>query len=428
MDVKSVALLLKRTPNSYPVAEWLQSADCDVRLYHADDVDSGLTQTRQYERWKTNSSVEFDIVRDHSARPFDAIVALSECDQVRAAELRQYLDVPGQQPASALACRDKLIMKNLAVTAAVPVPRFMRFGSVSELIDIVDEFGSVVVKPVDGAGSLGVVVLGSRSAALAWAEDQERLSDDPANYLAEEYIDAPMLSVDGISQGGEIVFSHVGRYTTTCLDSVTRGLPHGILSTDPQDGKAEMARRLASRVIAALPPAPDLRSFHIELFDHPTRGMLLCEIACRTGGGLLSEITQTMYGVHLEKAACLGQAGVWSGLDVRRLLQRHEPNGNIFGDILVPRPGGETHFSPGSSRPRELVTFRLHEHNMSSDRARKVSEYLADGLLEATSHEGLVTGFEEASKWFAEGFASTKQGAWTSIPDKGRLPSYHGMG
>ena len=256
-----------------------------------------------------------------------------------------------------------------------------------------------MIKPLDGAGTHGVAVLRTRGDALAWCRAQDRQADALPDLIVEEVVDAGMLSVDGIMADGKVLAAMVGRYTETCLASVRNGVAHGILTLTPGDPVSVIALGEVARLVGALPSCDDIRSFHAEYFEVPGRGLVLCEIACRTGGGRLAQIAERQIGVHLDRTACLGQAG----LLIAEEIVGHAPTltGSLFGDVLVPRPGGPVALRAGGPPPAALVDHRFAA-DLDGPRATKVSEYVADGLLCAASHHDLQGAFVEAAAWLSD--------------------------
>lgn len=235
------------------------------------------------------------------------MVALSETDQVRAAELREVLDLPGQRPMAALAFRDKHVMKTILNAGGVQVAAHKTVSSLLDVDEALSCWGTVVVKPIDGAGTVGVEMLRSRRDMIRWGEDHDPMQDEADRWIVEEYVDGPMLSVDGVVSEQKMLHAMVGRYTTTCLESVHDSVPHGVLELATDDPAALEAVGLAGQVFETLPDSKDLRSFHLECFQSAERGLVVCEVAARTGGGRISQISQRMFGIDLDWVSCLGK-------------------------------------------------------------------------------------------------------------------------
>ncbi|WP_433631518.1 ATP-grasp domain-containing protein [Nocardia sp. CA-120079] len=401
---RRVAVLSKKPLTTHRYDRWLSEFGIRTTLFAEDTPSSRtfLAGTHQYSTahlfpdWKRNRAIDQAVIVAHAEQPFDRIVALSECDLVRAAELRAYLDISGQSLASATAFRNKSVMKSLAGRAELRVPDHEFVDSVSTLMDFADSHpDGVVVKPVDGSGSVGVIELHDRAEIESWVHARALSCDDPADYLVEERVAAPMLSVDGLMRAGQVQAVMVGTYTRTCLHSLVELAPHGILLLDADDPRVAAARDYLTRLLRALPAPEETMSFHCELFDHPRHGPMLCEIACRTGGGNLNQIAREALGIDLEQASCLGQAGI--DVPVERTMPE---SGRCFGDIVVPRsprsiPAGLRCDLPG------VLHLRSHRDDRPG-RAAKVSDYVVDALLTGDDHIGVRRVYDSVIAWLDE--------------------------
>jgi biotin carboxylase len=289
--------------------------------------------------------------------------------------------------------RDKAAMKAAAVAAGLAAPAICPVDTLAELMDFAARHSPLVVKPVDGAGAKDVVVLPDRAAVEHWAGGVALRSDEQPRLVAEEWIDAPMLSVDGLMAAGTVRAAMVGRYTETCLDSVRFGRPNGILQLDADSPTARAANAYVAALVAALPTPDELTSFHAELFELPT-GPVLCEIACRTGGGYLDRIAVEAFGVGLDHASCLGQAGAAPD------LRPQTAGRGVFGDLLIPRPAGVLTHAPDACPVPGVVHFAVRARvGDACTRATKVSECAADALLRADNHAELLRTYDQVVGW-----------------------------
>jgi hypothetical protein len=401
-----IAVLSRKPLADHPYDAWLADLCADLLVFAEDTAANRVAAGAAGQRfaevslfpdWKTNRAVDLAVLAAHDAAPIDRIVALSECDLIRAAELRDRLGVAGQSPASARAYRDKAVMKTIAAAAGLATPAWCAVNALPDLMNFAARHGRIVVKPIDGAGARDVVVLTDVAAVERWASKAGLPSDEPPRLIAEKWIDAPMLSVDGLMAGGKVRTAMVGRYTATCLDSVRFGRPHGILQLDADDPVAGRAMGYVQALVAALPAPEDPTSFHAELFD-PPGGPMLCEIASRTGGGHLDRMAREVLGVGLDQASCAGQAGATVDLGAARSYR-----GGVFGDLMVPRLDGVLVRAPDHCPLPGVVDFRVRVPvGVPSTRATKVSECAADALLRARNHEELRQLYDGVVAWLGD--------------------------
>lgn len=331
------------------------------------------------------------LLRDHARHPFTAIVALHEDDIVVSGELRDRLDLPGQRAESARAYRDKLQMKWHVARSRVACPQFASVDTPHDLVAFAEDVGGpVVVKPRWGSGATGVVRLDpAECASFAPTHGWKQL-------IAEEWIDGPMISVDGLMVAGRPVALMVGRYTETCLTSLDSLVPHGSLQIDRTDPLFAAASTATADVIAALPAAPELRPFHAEFFDTPS-GLVFCEIAARTGGGNLFLLMRNALGIDPEYAACLGQAGLTPALPDELVTPRRT---GVFGDVVIPR-GRSALARPSSDHALPGVLGSTFRDEAAYGPATAVSDIAFDALLAAEDHARLRLVYDQVVDWIA---------------------------
>ncbi len=285
-------------------------------------------------------------------------------------------------------------MKGLAAAAGVPVPDWARADTVWDVVDFAAGRERVVVKPVDGAGAVGVVDLPTGHELDAWLTGRSSSWDEPARLLVEEHVAGPMLLVDGIMAGGEVVVALASSYGHSCYGALAGLDPLDVVHLDPTSPAARRALDLATAVVAALPGPDEPTSFHCELFDHPRRGAVLCEIACRTGGGRINDCARLATGVDLELWSCLGQAGVAAGA-----LPRVAARGPA-GFVLIPSPGRVLASAPGACPLPGVVDYRLGVRpGEAAPRAEKATHAVAEVVFTADDHADLAARHADVMAW-----------------------------
>ncbi|TWP48489.1 hypothetical protein FKR81_28280 [Lentzea tibetensis] len=392
-----IAVLCKKDLRAHPVGSWL--AGHDVALFAAQPPPStaGFGSVEVFDDWKANRAVDLAVVAAHRRRPFDRIVALSECDLVRAGELRDLLGVSGMDTRSAVAFRDKVVMKRLAAEAGLATPEFARVDTVWDLLDFAAGRDRVVVKPVDGSGALDVTVL-SRDELTAWAAARRTPWDSSAGLVVEQHVDAPMVLVDGVMAAGDVLVRMVSRYVGTCHGLVAGLQPLGVVGLDDDDPVAVRAAAYVERLVKAMPGPQEPTSFHCELFDVPGEDVVLCEITARTGGGRINDQARIALGVDLERWSCLGQAGITD-------LPRENAQA-AAGFVLLPAPGGRVTRMPATCPVSGVVDWRPHVvAGQRLERTRKASALAADVLFTADDPAGLVPVHDEVVRWLGEQIA-----------------------
>ncbi|QNS09356.1 ATP-grasp domain-containing protein [Streptomyces xanthii] len=327
-----VAVINYRSVLDYPA----MFPECADRLYvfsHHDLAHTeGLAHYEYVPQCESIPYAELAIRRMAHELTFTHVVTDNEYDLERAAHIREDLGLPGQSRASALAFRDKAVMKETA-GRAVRVPGFARLTAFGDLTSFIEKFAyPVVVKPVKQGGSRDISVLRDEDDLLAFSRRPWR-----EDLMAEEFVEGPMYHVDAvISEGYRFVAS--SRYLRSCLGVFT-GHNNGSVQLRPESAFARRLEEYLDRVLAAF-DTPGTSAYHLEVFHTPDDELVLCEIASRVGGDRIPQLTELTYGVDLHattlRAAC--------GLPVPQ-PPRDTP-GEVHGSVSV-LPQGRPVRAPG---------------------------------------------------------------------------------
>ena len=232
------------------------------------------------------------------AEVFDRVISLSEYELLDAAQLREWLGVPGAGVDQVRLVRDKILMKQAVQRAGLRVPRFLPLGDFLDLRGRVAWSQGTVLKPHSGASSADVVVFESpqqafdaisgRSSGVSKL-DGER--PEIGEYEVEEFVSGPVVHFDGLVDSGRVVALTASRYVGTCL-GYAQGLPlgsHHIPLTD--------AARLWTRQVLH---AVEIHhgSFHLEAIENGP-DLVFLEVGNRVGGADVVATFELATGVHL---------------------------------------------------------------------------------------------------------------------------------
>jgi len=278
--------------------------------------------------------------RRHADRPFGAVLSLSELGLLPAARVAEELGLPGTPVETVRLLADKGRMRRLLAARGLGPVAAAVGRSVADLEDFVDAHGlPVVVKPVRESGSLGVFALRNRSELPAVVERfrslQERqwtvgdlsFPDSFDDFLVEELLDGPEVSVETLS--------HRGRHVVVGVtDKETTGRFVEVGHVQPSRHPAA-ALAAATELVTGLLDAVGLRDgpAHTEV-KLTSRGPRIVESHNRIGGGRINELTQIATGVDMERHAL----GVPFGL-VEPLAERPEPRAGAAVAVVTPAPG-----------------------------------------------------------------------------------------
>lgn len=197
---------------------------------------------------------------------------------------------------------------------------------------------------------------------------------------------------------GEVVLAVPSRNLYSDWFSVAYDAPTMTGMMPDEHPLSERLRSTARQVVAALPAVPDLCAFHLELFHTADDRVVVCEIACRAGAALVTDVHEAVLGMNFYGASLLGQAGRGDHVEIR-------PTGERLGFVWFPpakgvlralpdtcplpgtvsyRPCGDVGrlygSCPGLGRPVAEMVFRLTEPDTGAE-LRRIEEWWDDNVV-----------------------------------------------
>jgi biotin carboxylase len=336
---KRVALLL--TPQTYRAGAFLGAAErlglevvrvLDLPEPLADywHVALGLDFTRPDEAAAALSAA----LRD---QPVDAILAVDDAGTLVAAQAAARLGLPHNDPDSALAARDKFVMRERLAAGGVPVPKFRRFAGASDPAAVAKDVGRTVgypavVKPTRLSGSRGVIRADDpEQLAAAFARTRRLLVEDghapdETELIVEEFLPGVEVALEGLLTGGELrvlaLFDKPDPLDGPFFEETIYVTPSRL----PDETQAAIAARTAEAAAAlGLREGP----VHAELRINE-RGVWPIELAGRSIGGLCSSVLEFGTGISLEELILRHAVG----LD----LPETSAAGQAAGVMMIPIP------------------------------------------------------------------------------------------
>jgi hypothetical protein len=409
LNTMRIAILNRLALDYAPYSRWLAPHRDDLILFNskekwrsheedAKDIAAEYNTIELIENYDLGGLLELKVLEHHRAKPIERILSNSEIDIIRAAKLREMLGIAGQSLKSATAYRDKVVMKTLALEAGIPVAAFAPVDCAMDLIDFVERNGyPVVLKPRTGAGSINTAVLRDPAAlTTALTKGLTPILELAPNLMVETFVKGTMIHLDGIIENQQILISWPSVYLNGCL-AFQSGDYLGSYLLGPDNPLVPRLKTFIKVLIAAL-PSPRNMVFHAEVFHTPEDQFVFCEIACRTGGAKVAEVTELAFGVNIREAWFRIETGV--GYDRSRLT--NTPAVQAGWLLFPPLPRTLVTIPDSCSLPgvrdykaTDKVGQRFEAGKTSVD---QVAAFVIEGRSEAEVKSRILA----AAHWFSE--------------------------
>ncbi|UYB37857.1 ATP-dependent carboxylate-amine ligase [Streptomyces sp. Je 1-4] len=397
-------LVFAKTPYAKtPYDRWLAGSGVVPVILTTTEFAAGyghLPHVHAFDDYDTNQLVEKTALRLAREHAVTAVFARAEADVVRAAQLRDLLDLPGQRTASALAFRDKVVMKDHLVGGPVEIPAYRPLDSAYTALEFVAEHGyPVVIKPLSESGSLGAAIIRDEAELDAYLARPWRGASE-----IEVFVPGQMYHVDGLVVNGEVVFAHPFRYLNDCLSFRANDWVANLPLT-PQDPVHDRLLKAARAVLAELPTPPHT-AFHAELWITPDDRTVFCEIASRTGGGMISSMVRHAFGIDLDKEWLYAECGLPSTLGT--------PAYRPTGALCIPPSNGVLSRLPSGDEPACVKEVALTGTvGQEFHGGVKSGLFLAGYVVGGDTEEDVAANLEHVAAWFAD------RAEWSPAPTGG---------
>lgn len=337
-----------------PTIEWLKDITFDTELTRQtillmsrsniekisyDVLKEKFGAVREIKSYADDDDVKGVIRQCHRDFSFQKIIAPDEDDILRAASLRQELNLEGQSYESALAFRDKVRMKEILSQKNILVPPFREIEESTDLSDFVKIHGyPLILKPCRATGCRGIDRLNDEEdvrAALLIIQDATR-----SFYQVETFIEGEMYHVDGLVIEGKIACSWPSLYFHPPLNMFKgKWASSYVLAAD--NPLILRLNQYAEKILDIM-PTPRNTAFHLEFFISPLeKEPVICEIASRVGGKGVNQAWKSSFGVDLKQSFVRMQYGK----DLSHFSMPSSPF-LLAGEIWFPCPYGKVESIP----------------------------------------------------------------------------------
>lgn len=380
-----------------PYEQFLKDLGEDLILLTSDEYAQDFNKKdylyiESFENYRNNQLVEYRALELYQQYPYHTIIANAEADILRAARLRELLNLQGQSVQSATQYRDKVIMKQIAKKNGLPTPPFAAIYDSFDLIQFIEQYQlPIVLKPRSGVGSRDTFVISNR-------EELENLliKGIPLNYMAEKFVSGDLYHVDGIIYKGEIKFICASKYLNEPIQYHNKGYL-GSYILDPINPLAARLCQMTEQLISVF-DTPEHTTFHAEWFHTTHNEIILCEIASRTGGGKIVENIYHAYQIHLDQAFVTSQCGLPLSLPGKK--EEIQPK-KLSGWVKIPPKQGIFLSAPLAQPPEWVKDYQLlAQPGQSFTTPNGIREYIASFIVEGDSELEVYEKLIQIADWF----------------------------
>lgn len=302
-----VLIINQFSPERVDYGKILEQVKGDFIFYtkqkHVEKFKGIFNDITGFENWDSNDNIYKTILDRSREEKIDYVVATHEFDLVKAGHLRDYLKLEGQSKESAVAFRDKYEMKK-RLKGKIGLPHFAKIKDVFDLHNFVSKYDyPFVLKPTDGAGSIGVQIVKNRDELAGILA--EGIQGD---FIAETFLEGDMYHIDGLYENGKLLLSVPSLYINGCL-AFQKGEYLASVMSDNEEINNRM-NNAVKEVLDTLPTPVHAIAFHAEFFLTPEEEIVFCEIASRVGGGMVSETLEFARGIDILSESIKAQCGM----------------------------------------------------------------------------------------------------------------------
>lgn len=307
-----------------------------------------------------------DAIHMHDVRP-DLLIAMSDTDQMDAANVRERLGIAGARSSDVQRLRDRDQIRRAIAEHGIRLPRRATLSKV-----VREQFtrweGRTVLMPADQSPSADVRIFGCPEELLYAVKIRKtgiaRIDNDQAafdEFEAEELIDGKIMHFDGLLSEGKIAVMLGSVYVGDCLSYLT-GQPLGSVQVDLSGAE----RQWVQNVLDVIGVKHGV--FHMEAVSSDN-GRVFLDFANQAGGASVVETFRMATGVNLVTAALTAQLGEQIVVKARKKPKK-------FGWFVFPAhhlPEGRWRISGHTGYIDHPMMIRCDMQNKTTRLSRRVT-------------------------------------------------------
>lgn len=241
----------------------------------------------------------FDYVREVTniagSKTIDRIVGLDEFDVITAALAREHLQLPGMTSSYLRRFRDKLTMRNLALSNGMRCPEFLGAFNAEQIGKfLADVPAPWIVKPRHEVSAFGIRKCETAGEVWDVLNDLDKRNswrDHPSQFLIERFIEGRVYHVDSVVENGKVRACGVSQYGTTPFNVSHYGGVFTSSIVPYRSAERKILEKLNEQLLTAF--EYDRGVSHAEFLQCANTGeFYLLEVACRVGGAYIANVLE----------------------------------------------------------------------------------------------------------------------------------------
>ncbi|MDN6968360.1 ATP-grasp domain-containing protein [Oenococcus sp. UCMA 17063] len=365
-----------------------------VKAHHFDEFQRHLSERTDIELvkindWYNSNQIEQFIFDFSQTRKIDRLVSLREEEVIRISQAREFLNISGLRPSSAVLFRDKHEMKKLMRKNGIKVAEDSKVDSFFEALNFIAKTHSkypYILKPIDGASSRDTFVIKN----LSSLEQLDYKYFERA--IMETFVPGDVYHIDALYTQGQLRYMSAAKYIHIPI-AFQRGKSTAsmFLQSDSEESQEMLS---FGKKVCMLMPLPENCIIHLETFKNK-KGIYFNEIAVRFGGGKILDTIDREFDFNLLGEYLKAESGV--PFEHKGILKWEKPR----GFLLVTPQKGELSYMPEKVPGDDIDLYEVYakvgnQYNMGQNSVQA----LASVEVHADDNESLqrrILGLEE---WF----------------------------
>ncbi len=389
-----MSILILNRLSDEPYLKWLEGYEGEV-IFLTDSKVADHFNSEDYTHFESfdhylTGEVDIRAIELYEEYKYDVIIAVSEYDIIRAAKLREYFGLEGQDSNSAIQFRNKVKMKEILSSSGVNVTPFKQILTTVDIVEFIQQHGyPVVIKPLDEMGSIGIHKIKNYNQLSEFLQNRS-----VSNLMIEKYVSGSLYGVDGLVVDGEIKLIQPSKFRSEGFlfdkDPEMFG-EYQLHSSNPLHDRLVNA---AASVLKSL-STPKLAVFHCEIFHtYEDDQIIINEIASRSGGEV-DTFFEVGYGIFPTKE--------WVQAQIKKdYIAPTRSVHRLSAFIKVPPKNGTLLSIPSNNPFPWIVRYDLLAE--VGQRFEEETRHYTDGVVRicliGETEEEVKARMEEAYHWF----------------------------